>query len=96
MRRNTTVQQKIRVQITQEDIAAWAQGPCPHPLVDALRRSTQTSWRLVEPIMIVEKAAPYRTLVLCSDLLLCLVDCKNGSTALPYECEVKLILPFYD
>ena len=90
------MKEKIRVQITQEDIAAWNEAQCPHPLIGALRRCTQTFWRMVESNMVVEKAAPYRTLVMHSDLLMRLLDFKSGHASLPCECEIELVLPFYD
>ncbi len=88
--------EKICLKITEDDIGAWSQAQCPHPLVTALKRATQTSWRLVEPVMVVEKAAPYRSLILGSDLMTHLWDCKNGDTPLPCDCEIELMLPFSD
>ena len=85
---------KISVKIIQEDIDVWRDGHDQHPLVGGLKRATNTCWRWVEPIMIVEKEPPFRTLVLNSHLLLKLLDCKNGDCPVPLECEVELMSPF--
>jgi hypothetical protein len=88
--------ERIRVEITQEDIDGGCGANCEHPLTKVLMRATKTQWRFVEPIMLVEKVAPFRTLILESELMMKLWDCKNGDCALPLECELDLLLPFRD
>ena len=87
---------KIRVKITSDDIADWRKTPCQHPLVEVLRRATHTNWRMIDSIMVAEREPPFRTVYLGSDLMLQLLDCKNGYGADSLECEMELFLPFCD
>jgi hypothetical protein len=87
---------KIRVKITTNDIEDWRKTPCLHPLVEVLRCTTHTNWRMIDSIMVAEREPPFRTVYLGSDLMLQLLDCKNGSGPASLECEIELILPFCD
>lgn len=85
---------KIRVKITTDDIEDWRKAPFLHPLVEVLRRTTHTSWRMIDSIMLAEREPPFRTVFLGSDLMLQLLDCKNISGPASLECEIELLLPF--
>ena len=87
---------KVRVKITPEDIEDWRQTPCLHPLVGVLRRTTHTNWRMVDSIMLAEKEPPFRTVFLGTDVMLHLIDCKNGYGPDSLECELDLFLPFFE
>lgn len=85
--------EKVRVQITQNDIENWRQSAV-HPLSRALWRCTNTHWRAIDSIMLVEKVPPFRSVYLGSELLLQLHDCKRGEQVLPLDCELELRSPF--
>ena len=87
---------KIRMKITPEDLEDWRSAPCLHPLVGVLRRTTHTGWRMVDAIMLAEREPPFRTVFLGTELMLQLLDCKNGYGPGCLECEVELLLPFSD
>jgi hypothetical protein len=88
--------QKIHVLITEEDISGWQDSPIRHPLISALMRFTQTPWHFVEPILLLEKAPPYRSLFLDSRIKAKLQRCKNREYDFPFDCEVELLLPLLD
>lgn len=85
---------KIRVRIMREDIEDWRRTPNLHPLVAVMHRTTHTSWRVIDSIMLAERQPPFRTVFLGSDLMLQLLDCKNGHGPDSLECEIELLLPF--
>jgi hypothetical protein len=85
---------KVRVKITPEDIGNWRQSPCSHPLAEVLRRTTHTNWRMIDSILLAEREPPFHTVFLGTNLMLQLLDCKNGYGPDCLECEVELLLPF--
>lgn len=87
---------KILVHITPDDIADWRQTPCQHPLVNVMQRTTQTNWRMIDSILLAEREPPFRTVFLGSDLMLQLLDSKNGYGPNSLECEIELLMPFCD
>ena len=90
------MKESIRVQITEEDIAAWKNQEIGDPLLAALKRATQTPWRLAELNCAVESAAPYRILILRSDMLTLCRAHKTAHDPQPFEFETELISPFFE
>jgi hypothetical protein len=88
------MQDLIRVQITKEDIEIWQSDQKNDPLLRALKRATQTPWRMAEINMAVERVAPFRTLILRSEVLSLCREYKITRTLSPFEFETELISPF--
>ena len=90
------MKESIRVQITQEDIEDWLEKKTCDPLLSALNRATETPWRLAEINCAVERVAPYRTMILRSEVLSQYRAHKISHTPTPFEFESELISPFRD
>ena len=88
------MKESIHVKITLEDIEAWQKKEVSDPLLPALKRVTRTSWRLAEMNCAVERVAPYRTLILRSDVLSQCRAHKTSHALAPFEFESELISPF--
>jgi len=88
--------QSILVKITHDDIEFWKRDQTHEPLLNALHRITQTPWRMTEINKVSENAAPFRTLILRSDVVIrCREHILAGEIS-PFEFEAELQSPFSD
>lgn len=90
------LKESVRVEITPEDIELWKRDPGQEPLLRALQRATHTPWRLVEINMLIEKVAPYRTMILRSEILGRCREHIISSRVVPFAFETELLSAYAD